>query len=166
MRRHRIRRQQNPARLPLHPAQQSEDRHCRMRAGRFRHNKRRTSNLKMSLDEVWQQSQPIGPKRHKRIVGWRGRADQAAKVKGMFVRPEQVAQFVDRVDTVSKLRLAISHDGNKDVLTAQIEASSGDEAAFAQVFQDIFKLRASIEIVPVGSLPKDGIVIDDNRDIH
>lgn len=103
---------------------------------------------------------------NQRIVGWRGRADQAAKVKGMFVRPEQVAQFVDRVDTVSKLRLTISHDGSKDVLTAQIEASSGDEAAFAQVFQDIFKLRASIEIVPVGSLPKDGIVIDDNRDIH
>ena len=30
------------------------------------------------------------------IVGWRGRADQAAKVKGMFVRPEQVAMLVSK----------------------------------------------------------------------
>ena len=34
-----------------------------------------------------------------------------------------------------------------------------------QAVQDIFKLRASVEIVPIGSLPKDGIVIDDKRDI-
>lgn len=99
------------------------------------------------------------------IVGWRGRADQAAKVKGMFVRPEQAAQFVGRFDTVSKLRLTITHDGSKDILSAQIEASAGNEAEFMQAVQDIFKLRASVEIVPIGSLPKDGIVIDDKRDI-
>ena len=28
-----------------------------------------------------------------RIAGWKGRADQATKVRGMFVRPEQVAKF-------------------------------------------------------------------------
>jgi phenylacetate-CoA ligase len=27
----------------------------------------------------------------RKIVGWRGRADQATKVKGMFIRPEQVS---------------------------------------------------------------------------
>ena len=102
---------------------------------------------------------------NQRIVGWRGRADQAAKVKGMFVRPEQAAQFVGRFDTVSKLRLTITHDGSKDILSAQIEASAGNEAEFMQAVQDIFKLRASVEIVPIGSLPKDGIVIDDKRDI-
>ena len=30
-----------------------------------------------------------------RIAGWKGRADQATKVKGMFVRPEQVAAFLE-----------------------------------------------------------------------
>ncbi len=83
----------------------------------------------------------------------------------MFVRPEQAAQFVGRFDTVSKLRLTITHDGSKDILSAQIEASAGNEAEFMQAVQDIFKLRASVEIVPIGSLPKDGIVIDDKRDI-
>ena len=31
-----------------------------------------------------------------RIKGWMGRADQTAKVKGMFVRPEQVAEIGTR----------------------------------------------------------------------
>ncbi len=31
-----------------------------------------------------------------RIKGWMGRADQTAKVKGMFVRPEQVAEIARR----------------------------------------------------------------------
>src|SRR5262249_46323014 len=31
-----------------------------------------------------------------RLVGWMGRADQATKVKGMFVRPAQVAQIRER----------------------------------------------------------------------
>ena len=58
-----------------------------------------------------------------------------------------------------------SHDGSKDILSAQIKASAGNEAEFMQSVQDIFKLRASVEIVPTGSLKKDGIVIDDKRDI-
>ncbi len=28
-----------------------------------------------------------------RIKGWMGRADQTTKVKGMFVRPEQIAEL-------------------------------------------------------------------------
>ena len=100
-----------------------------------------------------------------RIAGWKGRADQAAKVKGMFVRPEQVAQFLSRFDTAHKARLVITHDGSKDVLQVIIEADSGTEAEFEAAFTDIFKLRATIQMVSKDSLPKDGMVIEDKRDI-
>lgn len=30
---------------------------------------------------------------NRRLRGWLGRADQAIKVKGMFVRPEQIAEI-------------------------------------------------------------------------
>ncbi len=38
-----------------------------------------------------------------RIKGWMGRADQTAKIKGMFVRPEQVAEIAKRHAEIAKL---------------------------------------------------------------
>ncbi|MEX2520746.1 MAG: AMP-binding protein, partial [Paracoccaceae bacterium] len=46
-----------------------------------------------------------------RIRGWMGRADQTAKIKGMFVRPEQVAAFVARHAEVAKARVTITRAG-------------------------------------------------------
>jgi len=39
-----------------------------------------------------------------RIRGWMGRADQTTKIKGMFVRPEQVADFVARHPEIARAR--------------------------------------------------------------
>ena len=98
-------------------------------------------------------------------MGWRGRADQAAKVKGMFVRPEQVAKFLAKFEEADKARLTVTHDGKTDQLHVAIEADGGDVAAFSQAFSEIFKLRADIELVEKDSLPKDGMVIEDKRDV-
>jgi phenylacetate-CoA ligase len=43
-----------------------------------------------------------------RIKGWMGRADQTAKVRGLFVHPSQVAEVVKRFAEISKARLVIS----------------------------------------------------------
>jgi len=102
---------------------------------------------------------------NKRIVGWRGRADQATKVKGMFVRPEQLAQLVDRHDEIVRARITVTHDGSADQMTVQIETADGDIAAYEQSVRDILKLRGHIEIVAPNSLPNDGKVIDDQREI-
>ncbi|MDW8444688.1 MAG: hypothetical protein RML45_10640 [Acetobacteraceae bacterium] len=42
-----------------------------------------------------------------RIRGWLGRADQATKVKGQFVRPEQVAELARRFPGLGRLRLVV-----------------------------------------------------------
>jgi len=100
---------------------------------------------------------------NRRIVGWRGRADQAAKVKGMFVRPEQVAQLATRHPEISRIRLTITHDGAQDQMQVQIEGAAEAENRYAGSVRDILKLRGQIEVVAKGSLPNDGLVIDDQR---
>jgi phenylacetate-CoA ligase len=98
-----------------------------------------------------------------RIKGWMGRADQTTKIKGMFVRPEQVAEFVGRHAEVSKARVIASREGEMDVMTVQVEAEGGDVAALAESVAAVMKLKGRVEIVAPGSLPNDGLVIDDQR---
>ncbi|MFC7476929.1 phenylacetate--CoA ligase family protein [Dankookia sp. GCM10030260] len=103
---------------------------------------------------------------NRRIRGWMGRADQAAKVRGMFVRPEQVAEVLRAVTAVAKARLVVSLDGDRDVMLLRAEAATADEALLAQLgvaLQSATKLRGLVELVPPGTLPNDGKIIDDTR---
>ncbi|PXW79950.1 phenylacetate-CoA ligase [Ruegeria sp. P4] len=98
-----------------------------------------------------------------RIKGWMGRADQTTKIKGMFVRPEQVAALVDKHNEIVKARVVASRSGEMDVMTVRIEANGGDEITFARSVVDVLKLKGSVDIVAPGTLPKDGLVIEDQR---
>ena len=98
-----------------------------------------------------------------RIKGWMGRADQTTKIKGMFVRPEQVAALVDKHDEIVKARVIATRDGEMDAMTVQIEATGGDARAYASSVADVLKLKGRIEVVAPGALPRDGLVIEDQR---
>ena len=98
-----------------------------------------------------------------RIMGWMGRADQTTKIKGMFIRPEQVAALVERHHEIVKARVIASREGEMDAMTVQIEAANGDGAAYAKTVADVLKLKGAVEVVTPGSLPKDGLVIEDLR---
>ena len=100
-----------------------------------------------------------------RIVGWRGRADQATKVKGMFVRPEQVAALVGRHEAIKKARVVISHDGSSDQMHIKFETLDGAIDDIETSIRETLKLRATVEWLSPGALPNDGIVIDDQRQI-
>ncbi|HIE20402.1 MAG TPA: phenylacetate--CoA ligase family protein, partial [Rhodospirillales bacterium] len=56
-----------------------------------------------------------------RLTGWKGRADQAAKVKGMFVTPSQIAEVLKRHPKVAKARLIIDQKDAKDEMTLLCE---------------------------------------------
>jgi phenylacetate-CoA ligase len=103
-----------------------------------------------------------------RIKGWLGRADQTAKVKGMFVRPEQIAEIAARHPQALKLRLVITRQGEQDAMELQVETGEGDAsglpAAIAETLQAVTKLRGTVSPVAIGSLPNDGKVISDERD--
>ena len=98
-----------------------------------------------------------------RIKGWMGRADQTTKIKGMFVRPEQVADLVARHAEVARARVVATRDGEMDAMTVMIESDSGDAAPYEKSVLDVLKLRGKVQIVPRGSLPNDGKVIEDQR---
>ncbi|WP_282153592.1 phenylacetate--CoA ligase family protein [Ruegeria atlantica] len=98
-----------------------------------------------------------------RIKGWMGRADQTTKIKGMFVRPEQVAALVDKHEEIVKARVIAARQGEMDTMTVQIESAGGDDMAYAKSVVEVLKLKGAIEVVTPGSLPKDGLVIEDQR---
>ncbi len=114
------------------------------------------------LSAVLSGESPCG-RTNMRIKGWMGRADQTTKIKGMFVRPEQVAEFVSRHDGVAKARVIATREGEKDVMTVQVEAPGADVDALSDSVAAVLKLRGKVELVDPGSLPNDGKVIDDQR---
>ena len=101
-----------------------------------------------------------------RIKGWMGRADQTTKVKGMFVRPEQIAEIGKRHPELGRLRLVVTREGETDVMTLNGECNSTSEALRAEIastLRDVTKLQGAVELVAPGSLPNDGKVIADER---
>ena len=98
-----------------------------------------------------------------RIKGWMGRADQTTKIKGMFVRPEQVADLVAKHDEIDRARVIAIRDGEMDGMIVQLETSATDAARYEASVMDCLKLRGRIELVAPGGLPRDGLVIEDQR---
>jgi len=104
---------------------------------------------------------------NRRIRGWMGRADQTAKVRGMFIHPEQVDKAIKRHPEIARARLVIEWIDQSDAITLQCETSSDDESlasAIVESIREICKLRGDVELLAAGSLPNDGKVIDDIRE--
>ena len=101
-----------------------------------------------------------------RINGWMGRADQTAKVRGMFVHPSQIAEIARRHPEVLKARLVVSGEMATDHMTLQVEvkgSAQGLDEHLGRSIRDVTKLRAEVALCPPGSLPNDGKVIEDAR---
>ena len=100
-----------------------------------------------------------------RIRGWLGRADQTTKVKGMFVRPEQIAELLRQHPEVERARLIVSRAKEVDVATLRVEAAGSPQLQerIAEGFRSIAKLGVQVELVGRGALPNDGKVIEDAR---
>jgi phenylacetate-CoA ligase len=120
-----------------------------------------TGDLSAQLDG----HSPCGRTNH-RIKGWLGRADQATKVRGMFVHPGQIAEVVRKHKEIIAARLVVSCDAEgRDAMTLKVEMGepAEDPKRIAETLQAVTKLRGTIEPVPQGTLPNDGKVIDDTR---
>ena len=101
-----------------------------------------------------------------RIKGWMGRADQTTKIKGMFVRPEQLAEIAKRHPELGRLRLVVARDNEQDVMTLRYECGAPSEAlrdTVVSTLRAVTKLGGNVEWTAPGSLPNDGKVIADER---
>lgn len=105
------------------------------------------------------------------LVGWLGRSDQAVKVRGMFVRPEQLQSIKARADGVHRLRLVIDRVNEQDA--AVLFCSVSDDAApldpdqrrqqIAQLMRDTCHLNISVSIIDEAAMVDDGKLIVDMR---
>jgi len=105
---------------------------------------------------------------NQRIRGWLGRADQSAKVRGMFVHPSQVAAIVRRHPELGRSRLIVESETGADRMTLHAEvahAAEGLAERAVQTIREVTKLRGEIVLCAPGTLPNDGKVIDDRRPI-
>jgi len=117
------------------------------------------------LSAVLTGTSPCG-RTNMRIKGWMGRADQTTKVKGMFVRPEQIAEIAKRHPELGRLRLVVTRDKEADVMTLSAETASANDSLRENVsstLRAVTKLQGHVALVAPGSLPNDGKVIADER---
>ncbi|MBX3521636.1 MAG: AMP-binding protein [Xanthobacteraceae bacterium] len=104
---------------------------------------------------------------NQRIRGWLGRVDQATKVKGMFVRPEQIQLIAERLPALLKLRLVVTRSNELDQMLLKAEAETPEDAslfeAASNALKEITKLSGKVELVSARTLPNDGKIIEDLR---
>ena len=92
-----------------------------------------------------------------RLKGWMGRADQSAKVKGLFVHPGQIVEIGKRHPELGALRLVVRREGEQDAMTLHAETASANEAlsqAVAATLQALTRLRGEVALVALASLPE------------
>ena len=98
-----------------------------------------------------------------RIKGWMGRADQTTKIKGMFIRPEQVAAFVAKHPEVTRARVIATRTSETDNMMVRVEGNPAHAKAYAVSIAATLKLKADVEVLSEGFLPRDGVIIEDQR---
>ena len=107
-----------------------------------------------------------------RLRGWLGRADQAAKVRGLFVHPSQVAEVLRRHPELARARLVLSGEAGQDRMELQAETGAAPielkdlSERVAQTLRDVTRLRGDVAWVAPGTLPNDGRVIVDERPVR
>lgn len=119
------------------------------------------------LSAVLPGTSPCG-RTNQRLRGWLGRADQSAKVRGMFVHAGQVAEVMARCGQRGRGRLVVDGELANDRMFLHVEVDAPAPVLAEQLqaaLRDVTKLRGEVELVAPGSLPNDGRVIEDRRSV-
>jgi phenylacetate-CoA ligase len=103
-----------------------------------------------------------------RMLGWRGRADEVTKVRGMFIHPRQADEVAAKITGVSRFQVVVSRRDHQDVLTFRVELAEGANAArvssgLESAIREVMKLRGQVEIVPGGTIAEGAKRISDER---
>ena len=94
-----------------------------------------------------------------RIAAFAGRVDDATKVRGMFVYPEQIARVIARHPGVTRWRAIVTRDGT-DELLIEVE---GEAPELADELREAIRIRPSVVAVATGTIPDDAKLLDDRR---
>lgn len=101
-----------------------------------------------------------------RLRGWLGRADQSTKVRGMFVHPVQVSEVLRRHTEVRNARLVIEGQVSEERMLLVVEVANPSahlESGLIASLREVTKLRAEVQMVPIGELAEGSKLIEDRR---
>lgn len=103
-----------------------------------------------------------------RMLGWRGRADEVTKVRGMFIHPRQVDEVAARFPAVTRYQAVVTRESHRDALTLNVELGRGADpdavrARLVEAIRGVMKLRGEALVVPPGAIAEGAKRIDDRR---
>ena len=104
-----------------------------------------------------------------RLMGWQGRIGDAVKVRGMFLHPRQVADFISRFEEVIRWQAVITRAEHKDFLDLHVVTSPGIvettdlSVRLSEAARDTIKFHLQVKIVTEKELPPDSPPIRDER---
>ncbi len=103
-----------------------------------------------------------------RMLGWRGRADEVTKVRGMFIHPRQADEVAARFPAVARYQVVVTRQDHQDVLALAVELRPDADAAAVRdgmvaAIRDVMKLRGEVRVVPPGTIPEGARKIEDQR---
>src|SRR5437899_1824631 len=103
-----------------------------------------------------------------RMLGWRGRADEVTKVRGLFIHPRQADEVVARASGIAKYQVVVGREGHQDSLLFRVELAADAKAEavtpkLETAIRDVMKLRGSVQVVSAGSIPDGAKKISDER---
>lgn len=104
-----------------------------------------------------------------RLMGWHGRVGDAVKVRGMFLHPHQLAEFLRRFPQIARGQALITRHEHRDFLTLRLvlqdEAVERENLAtqIVQLAREALKFSLEVEFVPPESLPPDAPLLRDER---
>lgn len=103
-----------------------------------------------------------------RMLGWRGRADEVTKVRGMFIHPRQADEVVARFPAVTRYQVVVTRHDHQDAMTFEVELGQGGDPAEVQAgmpeaIYEVMRLRGEVRVVPPGTIPEGARKIADER---
>jgi len=104
-----------------------------------------------------------------RLLKILGRIDQATKVRGLFVHPEQVNEVASKHAQIGNYQVVITRKEHKDEMTFRIELKEEVpqpeklKEEIERSIRDVMKVRGEVQFVLKGSIPEGAKKIEDQR---
>lgn len=103
--------------------------------------------------------------RIKQVVGWTG---DIIRVKGIYLVPDRVKQVISTHDSLGKFQIVIDRLGHRKRLFIKVESSDSekDQGIKQRLIEDlrvVTRLRAEIDLIPLGSIGQDTPMVIDER---
>ncbi len=104
-----------------------------------------------------------------RLLKILGRANQATKIRGLFIHPGQISEVASKHSEIGRFQVVLTRKEHKDEMTFRIELKEEIpqpeklKEEIERSIRDVMKVRGEVQFVPKGSIPEEAKKIEDHR---